>query len=100
MRTILAQIAAERRGYATTIQPLSDRPIGPSDLPRAAAAMALLGDEDFAEGDLPRLLWPWRQLPDRLGTLRANLIRSAALIVAAIQRLDTIAKDQQRKARR
>jgi hypothetical protein len=100
LRTILAQIATERRGYATTILPLSDRPIGPADLPKAAAAMALLGDEDFAEEDLPRLLWPWKQLPGRFGTPRANLIRSAALIVAAIQRLDIIAKEQQRKARR
>lgn len=94
MQKILIQIAAERRGFVTTIQPLSECPIGPFDLPLAAAAMALLGDEDFAEADLPRQLWPWKLLPDHLGTSRANLIRSAALLLAAIQRIDRLAADK------
>ena len=97
MKVILKQIVAERRAYLTIIQPLSERFIRPNDLPKAAATMALLSDEDFAGADWPRLFWPWRPLPDARGTPRANLIRSAALILAAIQRLDTLADDEKKR---
>jgi hypothetical protein len=99
MTTILNEIDAERQRLVEAVLPLSDRPLRPSDLPKAAAAMALAGVESFAKTDWPRLFWPWQRVPYQLGTSRENLVRSAALLIAAIERLDRRSAERKKHKR-
>jgi hypothetical protein len=86
--TILGEIAEERRRLLEFGIPLYGRPIRPTDLTRAAATLTLSSIESFAASGWPELFWPWRTVPYRPGTSRENLVRSAALLLAAIERLD------------
>lgn len=89
--TIFENIIAERKRLAEFgIPPIAERP-RQKDLPKAAAAFALCGIHSFAAGQWPAVFWPWSQARFRLGSPRENLLRAAALLIAAIERLDRIA---------
>jgi hypothetical protein len=96
LTTSLNEIDAERQRLIESVLPLNDRPLRPSDLPKAAAAMALAGVKSFAETDWPRLFWPWERVPYQLGTSRENLVRSAALLITAIERFDRRAAEREK----
>ncbi len=87
MDPILDEITAQRRTLTDLGLPPKGRPMHRSDLARAAAALVLSSVEGFAEAEWPKVFWPWKQATFPLGTPRENLLRSAVLIIAAIERL-------------
>jgi len=88
MNIILDEIAIERRRLVALGFPLNGRPVKPNELPKAAAAMALFSIESYAATGWPEIFWPWKSVSYELETSREYLLRSAALLVAAIERLD------------
>lgn len=96
--TVIEEIAAERRrqieGEGWTLR--HDDRHNDGSLARAAAcyaapdAVMMQWPDQVMECDSRRLVWPWDQGSWKPSTERRNLIKSAALIVAEIERLDRL----------
>jgi hypothetical protein len=97
MKIILDEIAIERRRLVALGLPLSGRPVLRNELPKAAATMALFSIESYAATGWPAIFWPWKAISYELETSREYLLRSAALLVAAIERLDRRAARARKK---
>jgi hypothetical protein len=82
----IAEIIADFRGIPLELPTSSDRK--PSNLPKAAAALALAGVPRYAKAGWPELFWPWRRPRFRPAGQRENLVRAGAFILAEIERLD------------
>ena len=90
--TVIEEIAAERRRQieAEGLTPEHDDAYPRGELPRAAASYALaaqwMGDQD--KRGSPPSFWPWKDALWKPTTRRRDLIKSAALVIAAIEQLD------------
>ncbi len=88
----LEDIAAERRRQveAEGYDVQHDDEHGGGELARAAAAYAI-GTTEEGFPSMVRELWPWQWHQFRPKSLRTDLVRAAALLVAEIERLDRAA---------
>jgi hypothetical protein len=84
---VIADIVDEWRRLSTFDLPLPSDP-KQTDLPKAAAALALAGVPRYARAGWPELFWPWRRPRFKPSGPRENLVRAAALILAELERQD------------
>ena len=76
------QIASE--GYSAAHD--DDHRVG--ELAAAAACYSMSAVEDEYVDDIITRLWPWSKMAWKPKTLREDLVRGAALLIAEIERLD------------